>query len=997
MGSKTKAQLLEELDQLKVRVAELEGARSADAGAGKALQESELKFRSLIEQATDTIILMDGETNIVDVNQMACQSLGYSRRALLKLNATDLNPQLEPQEHIERYLKPLQPGEPITVETQHQHKDGHIFPVELRLGVVDIAEERLYLAIARDITEREQAKEKLRESEEKFSQLFQTSPNVLMISTLNEGKIIDVNDIGIQAIGLPKEKILNKTSLELGLVDAEMRAQLLNAIQEQGYYTAVELPVILPNGGQRFGLFYGQAITFGDQRYLFQTIVDITERKQTEDVLRESEARNQLILQSLPMAFYRAVPYGEFGGTWCSEQIDQIAGFSPEDMVEPDFWASRLHPVDWERTLRAFEDLVENESLEIEYRWQRADGEYIWIQDNAVMLKDDLGDPQEIIGTWTDISERKIAELELRASEERYRSLVENLPLPFLIHSDEKVVYANPVCAIVLGGTSPEEFLGKSIWDFVPPGYKEFYSKRLDVTYGQRQPAGIEDGKLMRLSGDVIDIEILGAPIEYKGQEAVQSIFVDITERKQAEMAIRESEEKFHKVFMASPYSLMITRMADEVIIDVNEWFEKHIGYSREDVIGHTAIDLNLVKDPKVLEKLSRIVAVEGGARDLEMSVIGKDGQETISIVSSALIELQGEPHRITIGKDVTDLKESEQALIESELRYRTLFENASDAIFILKGDRIIDCNNVVQSMFGYSKGEIIGKHPGEISPRMQPDGRESISKAEAMIRKASEGFPQLFEWEHQRKDGSEFTAEVNLHQVVIQDEILTQAVVRDLTERKEAEQVAFEERQRLARDLHDAVSQTLWSASLIADVLPDVWQQDPSKGLERLDRLRQLTRGALAEMRALLLELRPHALIETKLTELLSRLVEATKSRSGAQISLVHDDDCDFPEDVHVTLFRIAQEALNNATRHAIASEIEVRLQCGSKYARLEIVDNGTGFDPEGTPSGQHLGLKIMRERALSIGANLDIISRSDDGTQVVLIWRGGSEVNDG
>jgi signal transduction histidine kinase len=219
-------------------------------------------------------------------------------------------------------------------------------------------------------------------------------------------------------------------------------------------------------------------------------------------------------------------------------------------------------------------------------------------------------------------------------------------------------------------------------------------------------------------------------------------------------------------------------------------------------------------------------------------------------------------------------------------------------------------------------------------------------------------------------------------------------ALVRDLTERKMAEEAAQEERQRLARDLHDAVSQTLWSASLIADVLPEIWQQDQEKGLERLGRLRQLTKGALAEMRALLLELRPSALVETEISELLSRLVEATGSRSGASISEYFEGDCPLPEDVHVAIYRITQEALNNATRHAEADHIEVKFLCEPNLAKLTIQDDGSGFDPRKTRLGQHLGLQIMRERAASIGAKLEIMSKPQEGTLVSFEWQGVREV---
>jgi PAS domain S-box-containing protein len=298
--------------------------------------------------------------------------------------------------------------------------------------------------------------------------------------------------------------------------------------------------------------------------------------------------------------------------------------------------------------------------------------------------------------------------------------------------------------------------------------------------------------------------------------------------------------------------------------------------------------------------------------------------------------------------------------------------------------------------MFGRTKEEIIGLTPFDFSPEKQPNGLDSKVMGWELINAARAGHEQQFEWRHIHSDGTEFDVEIFMTIINISGEEVMISFVRDLTERKRADAAALEERQRLARDLHDAVSQTLWSASLIADVLPEVWQHDPAKGLERLGRLRQLTRGALAEMRALLLELRPRALVETKMAELLKRLIEATASRSGAKISLEHKGDCDLPEDVHVALYRVAQEALNNATHHAMASEIKIRLKCGPKNARLAIEDNGQGFDPEEIPQGQHLGLKIMGERATSIEASLDIISRSGEGTQVVLIWPDDGEVND-
>jgi GAF domain-containing protein/HAMP domain-containing protein len=207
----------------------------------------------------------------------------------------------------------------------------------------------------------------------------------------------------------------------------------------------------------------------------------------------------------------------------------------------------------------------------------------------------------------------------------------------------------------------------------------------------------------------------------------------------------------------------------------------------------------------------------------------------------------------------------------------------------------------------------------------------------------------------------------------------------------------ALEERSRLARELHDAVTQTLFSASLIGEVLPTLWESDPSEGKELLGELRQLTRGALAEMRTLLLELRPTALAESNLQDLLGQLGEAVTGRSGLPVSVQVAGEPHLPADVHVALYRIAQEALNNVVKHAKASEVVVRLRCAapsgnseaaySSTAKLEVSDNGIGFDPGSIPADR-LGLGIIRERAEAIGATLEIRTGPGSGTTVRVMW---------
>jgi signal transduction histidine kinase len=216
----------------------------------------------------------------------------------------------------------------------------------------------------------------------------------------------------------------------------------------------------------------------------------------------------------------------------------------------------------------------------------------------------------------------------------------------------------------------------------------------------------------------------------------------------------------------------------------------------------------------------------------------------------------------------------------------------------------------------------------------------------------------------------------------------------------EQAEEVAAAaERSRLARDLHDAVTQTLFSASLIADILPRLWEKNPDEARRRLEQVRQLSRGALAEMRTLLLELRPSVLEEASLDELLRQLADAVAGRTMLNVDLQVNESCEMPVTVKEAYYRIAQEALNNVVKHADAERVTIGLNCSSADNRsrdvqvdMWVVDNGKGFDLTGIPP-DHLGVGIMRERAEGIGAHLEMTSKPGSGTEIQVHWSENSK----
>jgi PAS domain S-box-containing protein len=197
----------------------------------------------------------------------------------------------------------------------------------------------------------------------------------------------------------------------------------------------------------------------------------------------------------------------------------------------------------------------------------------------------------------------------------------------------------------------------------------------------------------------------------------------------------------------------------------------------------------------------------------------------------------------------------------------------------------------------------------------------------------------------------------------------------------------ANEERQRLARDLHDAVSQTLFAATTIAESAPLLWQRDPSRAEEQLQQLVRLNRAAMAEMRNLLLELRPEALLKSSLSLLLKHLTDAAKGRKNIEVELlVEVNDDVIPATIHVALYRIAQESINNILKHSQATQFSVHLARQESLLKMSIADNGRGFDTQQLSAG--LGLASMRERADEIGATLDVTSQLGQGTHINVVW---------
>jgi len=503
-----------------------------------------------------------------------------------------------------------------------------------------------------------------------------------------------------------------------------------------------------------------------------------------------------------------------------------------------------------------------------------------------------------------------------------------------------------------------------------------------------------------------------------------------------------QSENMFRSIVENSHAGIFIIDGSFQLTY-ANNMLSQMLGYPVEEIVGSDF--RRFLDEPSQILVADRYIRRQKG-EDLpsryEFSFYRRDGELRNAELSSAVVR-DSSGRSMTVGQmlDITERKKSEADLIkaraelevrvyertselqrtndllqleierhqqtqgilhQSEIKHRHLIENANSIILEMdSAGKVIFMNNFGLKFFGFAEEELLGRSVvGTIVPPVDSAGQDLEVMITDIVTR-----PEKYasnENENVKHNGEKvwivwtnrpiFDEEGRLEEILcIGIDYTQQKLAEELFARELKEKTASEERNRLAREFHDAVSQTLFSASIIADVLPRLWERDQAEARKRLEEVRQLTRGALAEMRTLLLELRPAALVDADMGELMRQLAESITGRARIPVSVEIKGTCPQSVDLKIALYRIAQEALNNVAKHSRATRAAVILHCESNRIELIISDDGKGFDINTGPSAS-LGLDIMRERARDIGASLVIDSQPGRGTSVALIYENRS-----
>lgn len=623
------------------------------------LRESERIYRDMINGMNDTIWVIDFDTTILDVNNAATTVLGYSRQELLSMKITDIDVNLTPDQV--QGLASSMPRDKIQVfETSHGTKDGKKIPVEVSSSLVSYTGRTVILSIARDITERKQAEEKLRESESRYHQILDSMLEGCQIIG-PDWRYLYLNQSAAIHGRRPAKELIGRTMMEAYPgIETTSLFQILTECMERRLAKRFENLFAYPDGSLGWFELSVQPAEEG----LFILSWDITERKQAEQqrarlaerlnlATRASQIgiwdwdiqKNILVWDEQMYALYGLQP-GEFGGAY-------------------EAWLNGVHPDDRESSNLVSARAVRGEGdYDTEFRVVWPDGTVHWLKAAGQVFRDEQGTPVRMVGVNYDITPRKRAEEELQESEFRYRELFDNINSGVAVYEvmdqgRDFIFKEFNRAGEMIDHDRRERLIGKSVFE-MRPGIEEFglleVFRRVWRT-GQPAHHPISQYKDNRLTGWYDNYVY-----RISGKEIV-AVFEDVTERKRAEQALKLSEEKFRAIFDKANDGIFLADIETRKFFMCNATCARMLGYSQQEFLNLGIADIHPAEDlPAIFEQFELFSKGEEGIRG-DIRFRQKNDHVFYADLNPTLITIAGKEYLLIVFRDTTERRKAEEEL----------------------------------------------------------------------------------------------------------------------------------------------------------------------------------------------------------------------------------------------------------------------------------------------------------------------------------------------
>ena len=706
--------------------------------AEKAQLEAEKRYRAIFDGALEGMFQTSPEARVLAANSALAEMMGYDSpdELIAAVSSVIQDVWADPDEHARFAGQIAEHGAVRGFECRLRRKDGSIFWGSLNCRRVCGADRRLlyHEGFVEDITERRRAAQALAESEARLRRFFAENGTVMLLVEPSSGEIVAANRAASKYYGYAQEKLIGMPVSQLNTLPPEEvaleRQRMLR--EERSFFNFRHR---LASGEVRDVEVYCSPIDAEGSPLLFSIVHDVTERKRTEESLRESlDSLREAQMAGALGSYVLDVPIG----VWTSSDVlDGIFGIDKKYDHTVAGWTALIHPDDRAMMAAYFADEVVGlgNAFDKEYRIAgQTDQAERWVHGMGRLVFDADGKPVKMHGIIQDITERKQAEMQLRESEERYRSTFEQAAVGIVhVSFDGRILRCNTRFAEILGYTA-EELPGITIWQVTLPEDFAASTETLERIRNDATATVIVEKRFVRKEGSFTWAKITISAQRDADGRALHSIALveDINDRKTAEErlaataeALRASEERYRTIFQMSINTITINRLSDDAYVEVNQAFFDTMGYERQEIIGRTPLEIGIWADSRDRLNLIKELRLNPVCPKLEAQFRKKNGMLIWGLTTASVIELDGVPCVLCVTLDISAAKAAEErlaaaaeALRVSEERYRAAFQMSLDAININRLDdgTYIDCNMAFLKIMGYKREEVIGRTSLELN-----------------------------------------------------------------------------------------------------------------------------------------------------------------------------------------------------------------------------------------------------------------------------------------
>lgn len=592
----------------------------------------------------------------------------------------------EDRPDVLRLFEQLLAGNPSNSAFRHRIRwpDDSLHWLEISGSLqLDADGKQRVMGVIRDITSQQAREQALRSSEEKFAQAFNYSPDAVVITEKSSGRFIEINAGFERQFGWSSAQTLGRTSLEMGIwACLKDRQRMMEAVKNNSL-NGLEVPLYHRDGSIRINLLFGGEILLEGIPCLVLSLRDITHQRQQEQALHDSQERLDLALDSADLGTWDwHIPSNMLFG---SARASKLHGLADEPFHDDFRKFFSFVPLEDRYAMRKhFNNLALGltEDYQVTYRAVYSNKEVHYLESTAKLYRDTAGKPERMAGILIDISERVRREQYLAASEAKFASLFQASPDPISLTTvpDGRVLEINPSFSQVFGWHA-DEIVGRSVLDFNFWGSLSVRSILYEKFY-QADGLDNEVADFRNSRGHTLTCVVSCRPITVEGQHCIITTFRDISERQKAQTELQASQEKFALAFHSSPDAITITERDTGRYIEVNEGFGRLTGYNPDEVIGRSAMELNVWADPSERDLMVQRLKRDGHVYHMEMRGRHRDGTTKLVEVSVESIELNNTPCLLLTARDISELKEA-QAQVQ-HLAYHDSLTNLPNRALLL-------------------------------------------------------------------------------------------------------------------------------------------------------------------------------------------------------------------------------------------------------------------------------------------------------------------------